>query len=281
LPYVQGKKLCELCPDATPALQDLIDQCLKPNPAERPPTAVEVYLRLQELGKASGILLLPPGAMDRLVAARKAGEPTVQYTPADDKARIRRRFLIGSAAAIVVLALLAGVKYFFFSGPTKYEGPESLHGIKLGDSEDEIGDRLSLHQIDSGQPWTLKRVKDHLGHVLRPKDLNLGDAALSSLTIRRTADNKACVLFHQEKVIAIVSSDRAATTGRGVRMGDSLGRLMTRYPDGGVGDDVTLPDRSHVEVRRYPALGIGFELRSGQVTGITLYPPVQESHPER
>ncbi len=81
MPYIQGKKLCELCRDATPALQDLIDQCLKPNPAERPPTAVEVYLRLQELGKASGILLLPPGAMDRLVAARKASEPTVQYQP--------------------------------------------------------------------------------------------------------------------------------------------------------------------------------------------------------
>ncbi len=83
LPYVSGKKLCELCKDATQALQDLLDQCLKPNPAERPPSAIEVYLRLQELGKASGILLLPPGAMDRLIAARQgeSAQPTIAYDP--------------------------------------------------------------------------------------------------------------------------------------------------------------------------------------------------------
>src|SRR5204862_7263453 len=56
VPFPGGKKLTELCPDATPALQELVEQCLQPNPANRPPTAVEVYLRLQELGKASGIL---------------------------------------------------------------------------------------------------------------------------------------------------------------------------------------------------------------------------------
>ena len=70
----------------------------KPNPAERPPSAVEVYLRLQELGKASGILLLPAGAMDKLVAARQAAEPTVEYAPADPKTRTRRIFLSASAS---------------------------------------------------------------------------------------------------------------------------------------------------------------------------------------
>src|SRR5258708_13697867 len=79
--YHSGKNLVELRPKAMPALQDLLDQCMKHNPNERPPSAVEVYLRLQELGKASGILLLPPGAMDRLVAARQAEsmQPTVRY----------------------------------------------------------------------------------------------------------------------------------------------------------------------------------------------------------
>src|SRR5205807_1750367 len=80
---VSGKKLTELCPDASPQLQALLDQCLKPNPAERPAGAIEVYLRLQELGKASGILLLPPGAMDKLVASRQVQTPTVVYTPKD------------------------------------------------------------------------------------------------------------------------------------------------------------------------------------------------------
>ena len=69
LPYVSGKKLTELCPEATAEMQELLDQCLKPNPAERPESPLEVYLRLQELGKASGVLLLPPGALEKLAAA--------------------------------------------------------------------------------------------------------------------------------------------------------------------------------------------------------------------
>ena len=109
LPYVSGKKLCELCPEAMPVLQNLLDQCLRPNPNERPPSAVEVYLRLQELGKASGILLLPPGAMDRLIAARQVEsmQPTVMYQP--PRGRRGKRLLWGGLglAALGVLGWLA------------------------------------------------------------------------------------------------------------------------------------------------------------------------------
>jgi len=102
MPYVSGKDLTEYCPDATPQLQDLLDQCLKPNPADRPASAIEVYLRLQELGKASGILLLPPGAMDKLVASRQVQEPTIAYTP---KAASKS----GRWIALGVLAVTLGV----------------------------------------------------------------------------------------------------------------------------------------------------------------------------
>jgi serine/threonine-protein kinase len=110
LPYVRGK-LCDLCPEATPSLQELLDQCLKPNPAERPPSAVEVYLRLQELGKASGILLLPPGAMDRLIAARQAEsqQPTVVFDPRE---KLRKRLAI-----ILALAALGAVALWWFLRP--------------------------------------------------------------------------------------------------------------------------------------------------------------------
>jgi serine/threonine protein kinase len=81
LPYTTDQKLTELCPDATPALEALLEHCLRKNPKERPASAVEVYLRLQELGKASGILLLPPGAMEKLVAARQTQQDTVAYVP--------------------------------------------------------------------------------------------------------------------------------------------------------------------------------------------------------
>jgi serine/threonine protein kinase len=102
LPYTTDKKLHELCPEASPPLQALLEHCLRKDPAERPSSAVEVYLRLQELGKASGILLLPPGAMEKLVAARQQSQQvdTVAYVPADTQKAGRKRYLwIGLAAA--------------------------------------------------------------------------------------------------------------------------------------------------------------------------------------
>jgi serine/threonine-protein kinase len=70
MPFIAGKSIQELCPEVPAPLADLLNQCLRPNPNDRPKNAVEVYLRLQELGKASGILLLPPGMMDKLVDSR-------------------------------------------------------------------------------------------------------------------------------------------------------------------------------------------------------------------
>jgi serine/threonine-protein kinase len=111
LPHVSGKSFEELCPDAPPGLREMLDQCLKPNPNERPASAVEVYLRLQELGKASGILLLPPGAMEKLLAvkAKSHNEPTITYVPTRGN---RRRLMIALGA--LAAAVAAGAVWFFF-----------------------------------------------------------------------------------------------------------------------------------------------------------------------
>ncbi len=111
LPHVSGKSFEELCPDAPPGLREMLDQCLKPNPNERPASAVEVYLRLQELGKASGILLLPPGAMEKLLAvkARTHEDPTVTYVPQPS----HRGWIVVIGAALAAVAAGA-VWYFFF-----------------------------------------------------------------------------------------------------------------------------------------------------------------------
>jgi serine/threonine-protein kinase len=106
LPYVTDKTLTDLCPEATPALQELLDHCLRKDPDARPASALEVYLRLQELGKASGILLLPPGAMDKLIAARQTQQDTVPYAPADTKKSGRRW---GWLFVVVLLVLLLGL----------------------------------------------------------------------------------------------------------------------------------------------------------------------------
>jgi serine/threonine protein kinase len=113
VPYVSGKRLIDYCPDASPQLQDLLEQCLKPNPDERPASAIEVYLRLQELGKASGILLLPPGAMDKLIASRQVQQqPTVAYVPKAEPGRRNRLILGALGAGLLVLLVLSAWALF-------------------------------------------------------------------------------------------------------------------------------------------------------------------------
>jgi serine/threonine-protein kinase len=109
LPHITGKSFAELCPEAPPALVQLVEQCLKPNPKERPSSAVEVYLRLQELGKASGILLLPPGAMEKLLASQRGqdmhSEPTVDYKPSRRRQIWLWGLVIVALGAMVVLTI--------------------------------------------------------------------------------------------------------------------------------------------------------------------------------
>lgn len=104
LPHVSERKLAELCPEAPAAFQELLMHCLQPNPTERPASAVEVYLRLQDLGKASGILLLPPGALEKLSASRHATDPTVEYVTGRWP---RRRWWVMGTVGVLVLGLVA------------------------------------------------------------------------------------------------------------------------------------------------------------------------------
>jgi tRNA A-37 threonylcarbamoyl transferase component Bud32 len=286
LPYVSGKKLCELCPEATAALQDLLDHCLKQNPNERPPSAVEVYLRLQELGKASGILLLPPGAMDKLVAARQqqaakasAGDATVAYAPSPTGARRRqRRSLLLAAAALPVLVLLAVVaKVFLF--PPAPPAAESLLGYGIGAPQDEVLPGLKVFQGGTMNPW-VAGPRAQLGHVLRPDDLGVPEEALESLEVRHTRDGKVCAVFYKDKLRALVVQEpHAGGTARSVQIGSHAGAVFDAYPETAsehkpVSDDDAKKAKP-VEVRRYDALGIGFEMSDGKVRAITLYPPVK------
>jgi hypothetical protein len=279
LPYVSGKKLCELCPEASAVLQDLLDQCLRPNPAERPPSAVEVYLRLQEFGKASGILLLPPGAMDRLVASRQAPEPTVAYTPTAPWWR-RWRVLIGAAMLLLLLvAAVAGRWWFFHSKPGDLH-QESLAGIHIDQPQQEAVERLKLVKGGPMNPWESGRTPAYLGHVLRAEDLGLPDEALPRLDVQRTEDDRICVVFYDDRVRAIVVRKASAGTGRGLKVQDRKGRVMDIYPEDVSQDFALKVDDSaraarKIEVRRYDALGIGFEMHEDKVTAITLYPPVR------
>src|SRR5260370_35158934 len=64
LPYVCNQTLLEMCPEAPGAFQDVLNDCLQQNPAERPASAARGYLRVQEAGKASGRVRRPPVGLD-------------------------------------------------------------------------------------------------------------------------------------------------------------------------------------------------------------------------
>jgi hypothetical protein len=284
LPYLGGKRLCEQCPEASPALQELLEQCLRPSPAERPPTAVEVFLRLQELGKASGILLLPPGAMDKLVAARKSNEPTIAYTPRG-KFFGRRRLLL-AAAALALLALLGVlVKVLFFPGkpPAPRPGAESLLGVTVGEKQRDVGDRLNLTdaEVHIGDPWKHPKGKWLLGHLMQPEDLHLANPGedLPVIETRFLHAGKACVMFHEGQVRAVVVREWShGQTGRGMKVMGDVGKLYELYGDFSASTrDVKLPKgQGHVEVRRYDGQGIAFEVAGRKVTAAALYLPVSE-----
>src|SRR5258708_14657962 len=116
--------------------QDWLEKCLKPVIKDRPASAVEVYLRLQELGKASGILLLPPGAMDKLVAARQQQQETVTYNPAETRKVVwRRRGWIGVAALVVLaLAIWGALALLGWPQPAPTPATETPRNIKIGDT---------------------------------------------------------------------------------------------------------------------------------------------------
>ncbi len=287
MPYVSGKKLTELCPEASNVLQDLIDHCLKQNPQDRPASAVEVYLRLQELGKASGVLLLPSGAMDKLVAIRRAqqtGNPAA--TPTRKKASpLPVYFVVVMMALISLLGLLALGKKLLFppepapSAPTS--AVESLLDVKIGDAQQEVVDKLKLTKGGLMNPWGEKEKHAYLGHILRRDDLALADEDLKTLDVQRTADEHVCVIFYNDKVMAVtVHKPHAAETGRGVAIGGTADDLSDKYgldcETRSISTSDSKPHKEHSTVLRYNGLGVGFLIEGKEITSIALYPRKEE-----
>ena len=281
LPYVSDKKLTELCPEASKVLQDLLDHCLKPQPDERPPSAVEVYLRLQELGKASGILLLPSGAMDKLVArhAHQTGIPAAAPTTRKKGSPVPLYFVMGMMVLIGLLGLLSLGKRIFFSpsqGPAT--GAETLLGVKIGDPQQDVVDKLKLTKGGPMNPWSMKEPPAYLSYILEKEDLRLAEEDLNTLDVQRTGDDRVCVLFSNNKVIAVViHKPHPGTTGRGVAIGGTANDLANQY---GLDSETktvhlsdTKPHKEHPTVLRYNQLGVGFLIEGQEITSITLYPP--------
>jgi serine/threonine protein kinase len=311
LPFQSGKKkLIELCPDLQEPMQELVDQCLRPDREERPPSAVEVYLRLQELGKASGVLLMPPGAMDRLVQSyrnkqggdKKEEPPTVAYPAPKSRLFTRRRLLLGGGGLALLLGGLGVGAYFLKPGPTppKPGEPESLLDVKIGDPLVEVADKLDVHLNSTGNPWgkppgkkPVYEPKYLVGHILTNdrKLLGLSEEDLDKVQLYCNKDGKLAVLFVDSEVRAVVvhKGGHKAATGRGVYLSGITSDIFEKYK--GVVDLQLNPYKvdpaeekdkdKDKEIRDFriglaPSLGIGFEVINDEIRCITLFPPVKQ-----
>jgi serine/threonine protein kinase len=314
LPYTSGKRLSELCPEAPTAFEDMIGACLKPEPRERPVSAVEVYLRLQELGKASGILMLPPGALDKLLEQRPSEATTVTLVPSAQKSASRRRILLGGVlGAVVLVGLLAGASFLFgwhrrwFPGKELAIPPrESLCDIQIGDDRDTlIANRKYPPDSDKfhGNPFKGKHAKA-LGNVLTAEDVSENPGNLDDYDVLHWSKDRVLVLLHGDQVRAVVVHEtHAGTSARGVKVGDSEEFLQYRYTEQpnirsyrlkdverGTSLNPALNARIFSsapppkgkeppqwgKVFRYETLGIGFEVVENKVTTITLFPPKEQ-----
>src|SRR5262249_53285764 len=149
----------------------------------------------------------------------------------------------------------------------------TLHGVAIGADRDEVVGKLHLGSKVAGNPWKNGQAKEHLGLILKADDLNLKPADLDELLTMRTSDGSLAVLFHEDRVVAVVSRQRSDRTDRGVAVGDGLSKLSRVYDDQRMDyKDVDVPGGGHVKLHVYRALGVGFEVTTDRVTGITLFP---------
>ena len=93
-----------------------------------------------------------------------------------------------------------------------------------------------------------------------------------------TDDKKVVVVYHDDKVKAVIVHDgyASALTGRGIRLGDDVNAIQTKYDRAGA--EAYLPSGpagQGREIRRYDGPGVGFEIVNGRVVGMTLYPPAK------
>jgi tRNA A-37 threonylcarbamoyl transferase component Bud32 len=276
LPFASQKTLTESCPEVPPAVQDLLQACLQPHPADRPASALHAYRRLQEGCTTSGILA--PGSSGLATGEADAEAPTVVYT---NRRRKLRRYVVLAAAGAALLGLSVWAVFSFFPVYTSgTDAKESIVGIAIGDSRDELVAKFGKPERQwKGDPW---QDNESLGLVLRPDNLSVAGAweGYESLAWFK---GQICAVLRDNVVQALVIRQPfRARNGRGLSMGDNEARLENLYPEKPDIDTVDAPPASGksnrktarwVKVYRYSALGIGFEVRDEKLRSMVIFPP--------
>ena len=288
LPYVSHKNLDEICPDTPPALQSVLEQCLEQNPAERPASALEIYVRLQEPCRASGVLLLPPGSVEKLAAASRAHASTVEFVPAGRRKWFSRfAFGILAAGLLAVLGLGGWVCWIMWKSPPPLPvSSESVLDLKIGDSREDVVGKFGKPDDERDIAPFLEEMKMAHGDLLSAGDMGDEDnfSELKVLSWRK-GQVEAVIDAGRLRALAIHVPYRAGS-GRRIKIGDKEARLIHQYADAvAVESSHALPDQKgqaktgigarKAKIYRYDELGISYEVVNELVAAIAVYPPVQ------
>ncbi|MFO0841155.1 MAG: hypothetical protein U0797_02000 [Gemmataceae bacterium] len=267
-----------MCPDASPAMEaDAVPEAEPRQAAAGRGRGLPAAL--QEVGKAGGILLLPPGSLDKLIAARKANEPTVTYVPRATAGEARR-VLLGAGGLLGLLALAALAKGLWPVSPGYVGGPERLHDLRVGGDSKRLPsltmgrNNKATFKPATGNPWELAQTRSLMSPALRPEDLGLPRNKLNELVVHYTIDDRIVAIADGEVLLGILSRDPEAKSEGGVGIGTTVREVERRYKGQELMiDSSAMHAGQGVEVYRYPYLGLSFEVRSGSVSAIALYPP--------
>ena len=279
LPFASRRKLTESCPESPAAIQDLLNECLQPNPAERPASALDVYRRLQAACRAGGIMTLGPAGTEAPSLVSDPEAPTLVMPSRSTRAR--RWLLLGAGmAAFLALSTWAVLAFFPLSSASP-TSKETLLGISLGDGRDDLVAKFGKPERHwTGSPWQEK--SDALGLVLRPEDLTADQTWQGYESISWSKEQVCAVLKDNTLQAMVIRQPARAENGRGLRVGDNeskLERLYSEKPEIGTADAPPSiakgfrKSASWIKVYRYNALGTGFEVRDEKVRSMSLFRP--------
>ncbi len=256
IPELIGPRLRDRCPAAPDGLVNLIEQCLRTDPDERPVSATEAYLHLHELARSKGgDLLVSDAAVAQLTARFRDDTPVPTERPT------RRLWLAGAIALCLMLTPFA-----WLLRPRHHPIPdlESVAGIHLGDLRDDIiaklgkptpGDASLLHHF-----VTLQQVAD-------PNDTTMPE-------VLHWPQRGIVVVFDHNTVRVVIGSGTNASTGRDLRIGDDESRIRKAYPEKPTAIEVTSDSVNNKEwtaAYRYEDLGLTVVTSAGRVGTIALW----------
>ena len=150
--------------------------------------------------------------------------------------------------------------------------------MKIGDPQPKVVDDLNLlHGGSIENPWANGSAPpDYLSRILTPERMMLTPEEMQRLEVRRSKDEKVCVVFVDAKVRGLaVRQPNTVLAEHRVGVSSSESAVLAAF---GVDFHQDVLPAAHTGARRTPLVrvyrtaGVGFEIQNGVVTGVALFP---------